>query len=148
MICFRAVLNAPPSRTGTPAGYTSGRRTDDRYPRAPAGGALAGRAAHEIKLVGDVDQLTRSQLPTAHGQPAGQVRRIHPILATPQRVPDRAKDAAQEVSLIVRVVPIRARPYDPVRRPPPQPARPRRPQAVKQAPAPPPFPTPPAVPKP
>jgi hypothetical protein len=27
---------------------------------AGAGGALAGRAAHEIKLVGDVDQLARS----------------------------------------------------------------------------------------
>jgi hypothetical protein len=38
--------------------------------------ALAGRAAHEIKLVGDVDQLTRSQLPAAHGQPVGQVRRF------------------------------------------------------------------------
>ena len=58
------------------------------------GGALAGRAAHEIKLVGYVDELTRSQLPTAYGQPVGQVRRFHPILATPQRVLDRAKDAA------------------------------------------------------
>ncbi len=67
--------------TGTPARHTSGPRTDDRHPRAPAnypprqppgaGGALARRAAHEIKLVGDVDQLTRSQLPTAHGQPVG-----------------------------------------------------------------------------
>ena len=35
MICFRGVLNAPPSRTGTPARYSSGPRTDDRYPRAP-----------------------------------------------------------------------------------------------------------------
>jgi hypothetical protein len=32
-----------------------------------AGGALAGRAAHEIKLVGDVHQLARGQLPTALG---------------------------------------------------------------------------------
>ena len=71
--------------------------------------ALAGRAAREVKLVGDVDQLTRGQLPAADGQPAVQVRRFHPVLATPQRVLDRAKDGAQEVSLIARVVPIRAR---------------------------------------
>jgi peptidoglycan/LPS O-acetylase OafA/YrhL len=31
------------------------------------GGALAGRAAREVKLVGDVDQLASSQLPTTHG---------------------------------------------------------------------------------
>src|SRR5207244_2099978 len=36
MICFRGVLNAPPSRTGTLARYSSGPRTDDRHPRAPA----------------------------------------------------------------------------------------------------------------
>jgi len=33
--------------------------------------ALAGRAAREIKLVGDVDQLARGQLPATYGQPAG-----------------------------------------------------------------------------
>src|SRR5580704_11367549 len=36
MICCREVLNAPPSRTGTPARYPSGPRTDDRRPRASA----------------------------------------------------------------------------------------------------------------
>src|SRR5260370_31242947 len=101
--------------------------------RPPLATALAGRAAHEIKLVGDVDQLTRSQLPMAHGQPVGQVRRFHPILATPQRVLDRAKDAAQEVSLIAWVGPIRAGAYDPVRRPCRQRGRPRGPQIVEQA---------------
>src|SRR5215469_668355 len=109
MICSRGVLNAPLSHTGTPARHTSGPRTDDRRPRAPATcRALAGRAAHEIKLMSDVDQLTRSQLPTAHGQPVGQVRRFHLVLVTSQRVLDRTQDAAQEVSLIARVVPIRA----------------------------------------
>src|SRR5260370_6903451 len=92
--------------------------------RPPLATALAGRAAHEIKLVGDVDQLTRSQLPTAHGQPVGQVRRFHPILAAPQRVLDRVKGAPQEESLIARVVPVRPRlpaPFRPPRthRPPP-----------------------------
>ncbi len=33
--------------------------------------ALTRRAAHEVKLVSDVDQIARSQLPTAHGQPVG-----------------------------------------------------------------------------
>ena len=47
-------LSAPPSRTAR---------------------ELAGRAAREIKLVGEVDQLARGQLPAAHGQPAGQIRR-------------------------------------------------------------------------
>src|SRR5215467_5910126 len=79
-----------------------------------AGGVLAGRAADEIKLVGDIDQLARGQLPTALGQPVGQVCRFHPVVAIPQRVLDRVKDAAQEVSLIARVVPIRAGAYDPV----------------------------------
>src|SRR6201988_568562 len=60
---------------------------------------------HQVKLVGDVDPLARVQLPPAPGQPVGQVRRFHPILAIPQRVLDRVKDAAQEVSLVGRVVP-------------------------------------------
>src|ERR1700688_3606871 len=128
MTCCRGVLNAPPNRTGTPVRRTLAPRIDCAAPWV-----LAGRAAHEIKLVGDVDQLTRSQLPTAHGQPVGQVRRFHPILAAPQRVLDRAKDAAQEVSLIARVVPIRAGAYDPVRRPRRQRGRPRSPQMVEQA---------------
>src|ERR1039457_4913486 len=40
MICFREVLNSPPSRTSTPARspvrHTSGPRADDRHPRASA----------------------------------------------------------------------------------------------------------------
>jgi peptidoglycan/LPS O-acetylase OafA/YrhL len=40
MICCRAALNAPPSRTGRPARspvrHTSGPRADDRHPRASA----------------------------------------------------------------------------------------------------------------
>src|SRR5205823_5997274 len=89
------------------------RRRDQGQP----GEALAGRAAREVKLVGDVDQLARGQLPAALGQPVGQVRRFHLVLAIPQRVLDRVKDGVHEVSLIARVVPIRARVYDPVRRP-------------------------------
>jgi alpha-1,2-mannosyltransferase len=76
-----------------------------------------GGTPHKVELVGDVDQLARVQLPAAHGQPVGQVRRFHPILAIPQRVLDRVKDAAQEVSLVSRVVPVRAGVDDPVRRP-------------------------------
>jgi alpha-1,2-mannosyltransferase len=76
-----------------------------------------GGTARKVKLVGDVDQLARVQLPAAHGQPVGQVRRFHPILAIPQRALDRVKDAAQEVSLVGRVAPVRARVDDPVRRP-------------------------------
>src|SRR6185437_9541226 len=102
MICCRGVLNAPPNRTGTPARRTLAPRID-----CAALWVLAGRPAREIELVGDVDELGRSQLPVAHGQPVGQVRRVHPVLATPQRVLDRAQDAAQEVSLIARVVPMR-----------------------------------------
>ena len=83
--------------------------------------------------MGDVDQLARGQLPPALGQPVGQVRRFNPVLAIPQRVLDRVKDAAQEVSLIAGVVPIRAGAYDPVRRPRRQRGRPRVPQVVKQA---------------
>src|SRR5581483_8254472 len=71
-------------------------------------GTLAGRAAHEIKLVGDVDQLTGGELAIAHGQPVGQVGRFDPIVATTQRVLDRAEDAAHEVGLIPRVAPVRA----------------------------------------
>src|SRR5258708_22731637 len=111
MTCCRGVLNAPPNRTGTPVRPTSGPRIDWAAPWV-----LAGPPAREIKLVGDVDQLARSQLPVAHGQPVGQVCRVHPVLAVPQRVLDRAQDAAQEVSLIARVVPIRAGAYDPGRR--------------------------------
>src|SRR5690348_11681942 len=117
----------------------------DTYDANLALGQLAGRAAHEIKLVGDVDQLTRCQLPTAHGQPASQVRRFDPIRTTPQRILDRAKDAAQEVSLIVRVVPVRAGAYDPVGRTRRQRGRPRRPQIVEQAAARPAIPGRPAV---
>src|SRR5207248_5022219 len=59
--------------------------------------------------------------------------RFHPALAIPQRVLDRVKDAAQEVSLIAWVVSIRAGAYDPVRRPRSQRGRPRSPQVAKQA---------------
>ena len=68
-------------------------RPGEPAPSLGAGGALAGRAAHEVKLVGDVDQLTRGQLPPALAQPAGQVRRLHPVLAIPQCVLDRVQDA-------------------------------------------------------
>src|SRR5262245_15483448 len=82
---------------------------EQRWPSSPgAGGALAGRAAYEIKLMGDVDQLASGQLPTALGQPVGKVRWFHPVLAIPQRALDRVKDAAHEVSLIARVVLVRA----------------------------------------
>jgi Glycosyltransferase family 87 len=79
--------------------------------------ALAGRAPRKVKLVGDVDQLARVELPAAHGQPVGQVRRFHSVLVIPQRLLDRVKDAAQEVSLVSRVVPVRAGADHPVRRP-------------------------------
>src|SRR5262249_7970002 len=109
------------------------RAAEPRQPWRLRPSSRTGRAAHEIKLVGDVDQLTRSQLPAAHGQPVGQVRRFHPILAAPQRVLDRAEDAAQEVSLILRVAPVRAGASDPVRGPCRQRGRPRSPQIVEQA---------------
>src|ERR1700722_16879185 len=132
MICCRAVLNARPvlnaraNRTGTLVRRTWAPRIDGAAPWV-----LAGRPAREIKLVGDVDQLARSKLPAAHGQPVGQVRRVHPILAAPQRVLDRAQDAAQEVSLLARVVPIRAGAYHPVRRACRQRGRPRSPQMLE-----------------
>jgi len=50
-----------------------------------------------------------------------------------QRVLDRAKDAAQEVSLIGRIVPIEVGAYDPVRRPGRQRRRSRIPQIAEQA---------------
>ena len=90
------LLSRSLERAAEPAGPPTGRPRD----RGPVAAALAGRAAHEIKLVGEVNQLTSRQLPMAHGQPAGQVRRSHPVLVTPQRVLDGAEDAAQEVSLI------------------------------------------------
>ena len=130
-----------PGEPGGPGGLIRRRRTAPAYrpgatsaPRidCAAPWVLAGRPAREIKLVGDVDQLARSQLPPPHGQPVGQVRRVHPVLAAPQRVLDRAQDAAQEVSLIARVVPIRAGAYDPVRRACRQRRRPRSPQMVEQ----------------
>ena len=61
---------AEPHRAGRPS---TGRPCTPRHH-----GALAGRAAREVKLVGDVDQLTRGQLPTAHRQPVGQVPPVPP----------------------------------------------------------------------
>src|SRR5262249_3873468 len=147
--CVRAALPAAPRVDPAPAGDVGpgcGSRCEQSRSSSPgAGGALAGRAAHEVELVGDVDELARGQLPAALGQPVGQVRRFHLVLAIPQCVPDRVKDAAQEVSLVGRVVPVRGRVHDPVRRPRRQRGRPRIPQVVKQAAARAAFPGRPAV---
>ena len=58
-------------------------RRTRRAVTAGCGGVLAGRAAHEIKLVGDVDQLARGQLPAALSQPACEIRRCYLVLAIP-----------------------------------------------------------------
>src|SRR5262249_25175682 len=79
--CVRAALPAAPRVDPAPAGDVGpgcGSRCEQSRSSSPgAGGALAGRAAHEVELVGGVGQLAPGQLAAALGPPVAQVPALH-----------------------------------------------------------------------
>ena len=96
MTCFRGVLNAPPSRTGTPARYTSGPRTDDRHPHRGWSALQLAMSARPRRLrrTGPAAVAGRwrgaSRASGPRNQAGGRCRPAHP-----QPVADRARPASR-----------------------------------------------------